>query len=320
MLVITRKKFRESTTSQFLLALAITDTLLLWTGLTRPWLLYVYNIPDPRTYSDALCKLHRFIVYWCGHYVAGVVICMNIERFTVIFFPLIKPRITRKIAWIALLITGLMLFIVDGHFFFTVKVIFEQEDGLIVKYCWDIYQGFYLHVWPWIDFAFYSLLPFIILLIVNTSVIGKLLYSNYIRRKEMNVKPLQNETIQVTSMTIIFFTVSAWHFLTTGPISVFLILQQLWSNKPELSDEDSAYIDFCWAVVYNISYLNNSFNFILYIASSSNFRSEFICMCRWYKTNTQRKEFWSESVKTLNNAKFKFTAVKQQPAKPKELQ
>ena len=314
MLLITRKKFRSSTTSQFLLALAITDTLLLWTGLTRPWLLYVYDIPDPRTYSDLSCKLHRFIVYWSGHYVAGIIICLNIERFTVIFFPLIKPRITRKIAWMALFTTGLMLFIVDGHFFFTVKVVYEHEDGLIVKYCFDVYQGFYLHIWPWIDFAFYSLVPFIVLLIVNTSVICKILHSNYTRRRELNVNLSQSKTIQITSMTIVFFTISAWHFLTTGPISIFLILQHFWSNKEELTAEDSAYIDFCWAIVYNVSYCNNSANFILYITSSSNFRSEFICMLRRDRASKNRKQSRSDSIKSLNNLKGNIIAIRQQPS------
>jgi hypothetical protein len=60
--ILQHPKFRKSSTSFILSALAVVDLEIVYTGLMRQWLIYQFNI-DVRLLSSAGCKLHFFLVY-----------------------------------------------------------------------------------------------------------------------------------------------------------------------------------------------------------------------------------------------------------------
>ena len=60
--VLTRKSMRNSTTTLYLTFLAFSDILVLYTGLLRQWIFYVFEY-DIRIVSEVGCKIHLCLVY-----------------------------------------------------------------------------------------------------------------------------------------------------------------------------------------------------------------------------------------------------------------
>ncbi len=77
------------------------------------------------------------------------------------------------------------------------------------------------------------------------------------------------------NMTIILLAVCAWFFLTTAPKAVFLIAEGVGGlYVVSRTPEDQAWFRLAAAIVSIVAYLNNTFNFVLYIVTSSKFRKE----------------------------------------------
>ncbi len=279
------KSLRNTPTSVLLIVLAVMDTSVLWLGLSRQWIQYTFPIQDIRLVSNVTCKLHTFLVYWSTHYAGWILVCIACERLLIIHFPFwSKNWITKQTVIKSVIILGVLLFFLNFHFFFllNLSVVTDKNSNetKIASVCEENEKGrhFLMYTWPWIDFSFFSLIPFVILFISNFAIIARLIWINSIRRHRLNSQT--NQTSKVSHMTVIQFSVSAWFFLTTLPISLFLLKQQAWEDTQLTSEQRQAKL-LEWAIVVNASYLNNSFNFPLYVLSSYKFRRELtLLFCR----------------------------------------
>ena len=84
-------------------------------------------------------------------------------------------------------------------------------------------------------------------------------------------------------MKVILLAVCTWFFLTTAPRAVFMIAEGVEGIYiASRSPEDQAWFNLCICIVSIVGYLNNSFNCVLYIVTSSKFRKELSLMfsCR----------------------------------------
>ncbi len=271
--VMLRKSLRSSLTSFFLVSLALVDTLMLWTGLLRHYVGHVHAI-FLRDYSNVGCKLHIFLVYWLGQYAAWILVSMTMERFFAIFSPhKAKQYITRTTCAVTIGVVGGLLAILNGHFFWTFY------KGPPHNYCtsYDKFDPFLAGEWTWIDFAFFSFIPFAVLIAANLGIITKIAYSNYVRKHTMKQS---SGGVKMTSMTAILITVSFMFLITTAPISIYLIIEQ--AIIFEATPEKAALNNMWWAIVVNIGYINHSFNFFLYCFSGPRFRRELRAMFARY--------------------------------------
>ena len=243
--------------------------------------MYAYGVEDIRLLSNVTCKLHTFLVYWTSHLASWMLVCITGERFFVVFYPFRAKRLsTKRNALLCLLLLALVLLLINVQFLWTVQL-HDYPDEFSDHVTWacleaDKYHIFALRILPWIDFSLFSLIPFGVLAVANLSIVGKLLRRNYDRRKRLNKSTCHTK---IGNLTFVNFAVSAWFLITTLPISVFLIKQHVWIQNGEMQTERSRTLThFAWAVTANISYLNNSFNFMLYIMTSRRFRTELIAL------------------------------------------
>ena len=267
---------KTTTTSLLFTVLAIMDTVVLWVGLLRQWLMYAYGVEDIRLLSNATCKLHTFLVYWTSHLASWMLVCITGERFFVVFCPFhAKQLSTKRNALLCLLLLAVVLLLINVQFLWTVQLhVFEDKTWACFEV--DKYKFFALRILPWIDFSLFSLIPFAVLAVANLSIVGKLLRRNYVRSKRLNKSTCHTK---IGNLTFVNFAVSAWFLITTLPISVFLMKQHVWIlNGEQPTPRTEALIFFAYAVTANISYLNNSFNFMLYIMTSRRFRTELIAL------------------------------------------
>ena len=149
---------------------------------------------------------------------------MSIERFLAIYFPIRTKTVTsKKKLIITMAVTALAMAALNMHFFWTYK---------IHKYCSSVvkYKLFLTQFWPWINFVFYSLLPFIIQISANTTIILKIVHSNYVRKHSMN---MVDGAIKLTNMTMTLLPVSFVFLMATAPmvvyrfVSYFFVMNQL---------------------------------------------------------------------------------------------
>ena len=154
----------------------------------------------------------RFFIYWNGCCASWTITIMSIERFMAIYFPIKTKTLTsKKKLIIIMVVTALTMAALNLHFFWTYK---------IHKWCSSVtkYKLFLSQYWPWINFVFYSLLPFIIQIFTSISIVLQIIHSNYMRKHSMNIT---EGAIKVASMTITLLSVSFVFLMATGPMVFF---------------------------------------------------------------------------------------------------
>ena len=142
---------------------------------------------------------------------------MSIERFLAIYFPIRTKALTsNKKVMLIMAITGAGLAALNLHFFWTYEIKHERYS----KYCTSVsnYSVFLKSYLPWISLAFYSLIPFLILISSSTAIIVKIIHSNYVRKHNMNTT---EGAIKLTSITLTLLSVSFVLLITTGPVVVY---------------------------------------------------------------------------------------------------
>ncbi|XP_071104710.1 C-C chemokine receptor type 1-like [Haliotis cracherodii] len=279
--VLNRKPMRESTVSIYLTALSVMDILVLYTGLMRQWLRVVIEL-DIRDVSEMSCKIHILLVYFTLDMSVWLLVSVTIERFVSVMFPLtVKRYFTRCKALVNIAVIAVLLLALNSHYLYGLGDVETTTDGATtIEHCvslWNGYEHFEFHVWPWIDLCVYSLIPLIVLIIANISIIQKILTR---RRNARRIHPVVStitseqkryQDKKTSSMTIMLLVLNLVFFLCTTPISVYLIGEPYWLD--DLTPRQEAVLSLVWAITNMLQYTNNSINFLLYCISGSRFRN-----------------------------------------------
>ena len=267
--IMMKKSLRHLTASLFLCVLALLDNLMLFLGLLRLWLHNRYSID--LYYSNFGCKLQMFLAYFTAQECAWVIVCLTMERLICVVMPHKAKHIaTRKNAAILLVVVTIVLTAINAHNFETIESL-ETDNSSSVCNNKPKFDVFYWEVWPWIDFMLLSILPFSIMCISNLTIIVSVAKSKF-----QHLKSQVSTKLKLKGMTVILLLVSLMFIFTTVPLPIFLVMQKFWYEDAFFTDETLAYLDMWWAIVVNISYLNNTCNFFLHILSSRRFRKEVV--------------------------------------------
>lgn len=248
---------------------------------------------DVRTLSQASCKIQLFVLYLSLDTSAWLLAVITIERYIAVCRPtkhrLIKPaRVAFKI--IGLLLSVQVVF--NMHVFWTRGKNWEdpndvnETDSSIIncgytshqsRYFWNVHQS-------WLSMLWYSIFPFLVMLILNIFIIKRL----WKLKKSAKQKKLSNASFgsvsrQANSMTIMLLSITIYFMVIATPVFVFTMFQKssLYAYGRVEADK-LAKLELTDGIVTLLLYLNHSINFFLYCMTGRRFRLElkqmFCCM------------------------------------------
>lgn len=182
--------------SLYLTLLAFVDCLFLVGSALPDWISQIHPQFDLRLLSDAACRL----VYWFGHLTThlstGLVVGVTVERFIAVQYPLIAHKInTITRTRFALVLLMIFYLIIDSPVLILVKHINESVHSVrsclndtLVNYerqdtirC-DLTTKRYRKTWVYVDFAVYTLIPFLIIVTLNSLIIRRLIDAQRFRQ------------------------------------------------------------------------------------------------------------------------------------------
>ena len=261
--IMLRKKFREMSTSVYLLCLAFVDTIcLVSNGMTNKWLMLVSGVSFHDA-SNTGCQIVQYLISLSRSLSAWFVVAVTVERFLAVKFPLKSKRfISRTKAWIVVIVITL------GMSSGNVYIIIMTELNEFSICAWKekyIVDGLAVVVNS-IDLMVYALLPSTVLIACNAYLIWKLTERIRFRAKVAVSATSGNYWDQEKlGMTRMLIAVSATYTILTFPIGVYHLALSAGSSIGSTS-------------LYNISYiletLNHAMNFFLYCVAGSGFRRE----------------------------------------------
>ena len=280
---LSRKSFITSTTI-YLVTLAISDTVVLLCGPLRNWIRFTWE-KDVRYYSDSSCKAQLYFTYLSIHFSSWLLVAITMERVTSVVFPhKVRVACTPRHATVVIFV---ILFILGGLNLIhpIIQGLESARDGIKCAPTTNEYLEFRDEVYVWMDFFISFGLPFLFLVIGNAIIIYRLNKSR-LQQKKMNVPRADGKKSgrDMRSLSILLVALSAIFFLTMTPVNVFAIVYP-YKFEELLKIEDPyeqwysyQYLLFQHAIVNIVGYTNASFNFIMYVLTGTKFRREFLDM------------------------------------------
>ncbi|KAK7497907.1 hypothetical protein BaRGS_00010778 [Batillaria attramentaria] len=274
--VYKRMKWGGSAQPLFLIALAIADLCVLYSGLLPDITYHVFNF-DLRGLHAFPCKTLTWMMYSSAGTSAWLLVAMTTQRAMSVTWP---HRVTFHCSYRKSGITVFLIFVVvwgcQCHQLY--GLIVHDSDVYLDGACGASvnYEDFWDNVWPWVDMSLFSLLPSFMLLVSNVALLRSL------RRSASRFASCGTSTATegrkrvASSMTVTLVIVSFTFLLFTFPINVSIILWHLTGEAIEDDAELTAKMDLAWAVTNILWYANSAVNFFLYCLSGSKFREDFL--------------------------------------------
>lgn len=290
-LVLLRQMTKLSSTALYLMALAVSDTVVLFTGPLRQWLKNTWDY-DVRYQSDGGCKVQVYITYASLHFSSWLLVAVTLERaFSVVLPHKVRIGCTPRNA--ALVIFSIFVFTYGINIFHLVvmgrNAYRGQHDCSPTT---KEYLEFRDNIYQWFDFCIAFAVPFILLFAGNTVIIM------YLRKSRAMQKAMsRGHTIpgrDSRSISVLMVALCVIFFVTMTPSSIFLVyypyrfkqIYELFNTDPYTAWYDYQYLLFQHAIVNLIGYTNASFNFLLYVFSGTKFREQLFAMLRCRKSGT----------------------------------
>ncbi|XP_013405524.1 uncharacterized protein LOC106170276 [Lingula anatina] len=175
-LVLRRPFMRRTWIGFFLRALAVTDTFALWLGLSRH-MIRVYGYFDIREAHAAVCKLHRFTLYFFLDMSTWLLVGLTVGRYISTCHILQSYRLcSTKRARIALAVIVGCVFAKNAHVLVTVDINVDALTGErhCNHYCDSDHHNFWKYIYPWITFCVYAAGPFAVMIVLNILIVRSL--------------------------------------------------------------------------------------------------------------------------------------------------
>jgi hypothetical protein len=168
--IMRRRRMSHLSTCYYMGMLAIADTSVLLLGLSLMWLYLVNRKWSLLLQSTYGCKFLSLLFYTVSDVSVWLVCMMSADRCIAVTRPLHASSIcTVRRARICVSMLVMSILLINIHFIFTHHL--SIENGCTYH---ERYEFFSRHIWPWIDAAVYSALPFILLLTMNLIIVHSL--------------------------------------------------------------------------------------------------------------------------------------------------
>ncbi|ELT99964.1 hypothetical protein CAPTEDRAFT_200530 [Capitella teleta] len=260
--VLSRPNMRKLTSTVLPRCLAISDTL----TLTSYALAICQNYYLTSMGSRQFCKAVIFMEGCFQMTSSYLVICMTIERFLAVTFPLkVISLVTMVTARITAAVTFVVGFILSSPYLY----VMDEMRG----YCtipaakMDIYNR-----WTNFDTAFATHLPVALIFTLNLLVIVQLRRAAVSRRSLSDGSKGDKSDNQAAQITKMLLSVSIVYWLLNTPYAIYLTGRDRFFDMSMLSGYCMAYFVQSFTVVLMVS--NNGVNFFLYFLTGQRFRRE----------------------------------------------
>ena len=262
-LVFNKKSMKQSVTSVYFRMLAISDTMVLYSGAGVGVVLTTSGV-DLRTVSHSTCKFFVALVKTLCYHSCWTLVLISIDRFIGIYFPhKYRQLCTKRRAVIALIILVFIMASFVGGFWGSALMVTNDVCGVGMHHL-----PFFNDVYQWLDLCVLNLLPTVILVSINISIIYKISHSEFGSKEDSNSTNTTAKK-QSYSLTLILLSISFVYILCTIPTSTaFLAIKTF--HGPRKASQILLYIR-CCETLYAA---NHASNFFLYCVHGTTFRRE----------------------------------------------
>ena len=285
LLVWIKGRRRKTSTARFLSALAIADMLVLCTSALEFWIGYVLHV-DIRLSSRFVCKFFYYVAYVGPSISAWILVSVTIERALSVWIPHKITLACRPVtALIVVLFTVFVLSVVYLPFLVGVDVITLMTNTSTWMECNMLSKSVllkYLSTWLYMDLSLFFIIPFLLIILCNTSILSKVVVLANKRKKSLHAqgqKPRGKTKAErmLKTVTVRIVILSVTYCLCTGPISILNIL----IISPRFNTLlDGEHVQYLRIPFHLLMYLNNGINFFLYCFIGSGFRKDLVGIFR----------------------------------------
>lgn len=268
--VLVRHRFRPISTSIFLLALALADTVYLYfSSFTLIWFDSMFSW-SPRLHSDWSCRMIGYIFRSAADISSWLIVAVTIERLLAVCVPFQSKRLCSKPRALTAVITIVAIFLcVNSFTFFTYKV-HDTYNGAQHRLCYinEEHGAITTLIIVLYDDMCYSFVPATIICLSNTAILVRLAKQQRSRAARQDGGSSHGESQRLTVMLI---TISCVFLLSTLPIcmvsSYYAITKYM--KAPGRLNRPLATL-----ILRFLMNCNHAFNFLLYCLSGPPFREE----------------------------------------------
>lgn len=250
--------------------------------------------------SIYICRTYKFLTSYFSHCAVWILCVISLERAAVTKHYVFTQNVfSRKHSYCTLIFIYAILFFLNIHYliFFgsnperlgfpktneTDKQLTIICASNLVRKQPNSYEYFLVYYFSWMDFFINSLIPFLIILIANTSVMYSVC-KTHIGMKQLGIR--QTRSHRDTQLAYILFVSTFLFLLLTFPLRVFSVIE------PYLK-YDAKYLILLDGIMRFLLYLDHGCGFYLYTFTGELFRRElrkFVCHCL---SKFCRRQYWS---------------------------
>ena len=258
--VMTRKSLRSSQFALYTSILAVSDSIIIIQNMLGTC---DYVWPDLQL-SRKTCGFNNFVAYSAGTFSSWCIVQLTMDRCYAVFRPLeYYDQVHRKRAVIGLVISALLIMGFYSH------VIVHNEFKVDTGSCWwldTFITTMFFTVFLWSSTFLFSLVPFAIVITVNSAIIWRIRFKNSSINGSSGSHTTNNGTI-ITLMTVSFCFI-----LFTAPACVNSIIGLVTIDELARSTP--------WENVSVVLFeLNFAINFYIYCLTGTKIRREVINLC-----------------------------------------
>ncbi|XP_076464675.1 uncharacterized protein LOC143296541 [Babylonia areolata] len=262
--------------SVFFSALAVSDLVVLYTGLLRRWVLSLWSL-DFRQLHDVMCRVHMFLVYLSGMMSSWYLVAMTMQRVVSVLWPhRVALLCTRRKSQITVLLMVATTVALNAHILVTYTLSTDGDTSTAqCRYIDNAHLQYYDEfIYPWLDLVFTSFLPSLLLLLGNSALAASLYHSVRQARQMSSRADTTTTTTRkkaASSLTVTLMCVSVTFLCLTLPVCLYLITY----SYLDVSDAYyEAWLELVWVVVSLLWYCNYAINFYLYCLTGTKFRAQ----------------------------------------------
>ncbi|KAL8582223.1 hypothetical protein ACOMHN_036980 [Nucella lapillus] len=275
-------KDHNSSQHAILIALAVSDLTLLYTGTLRHWLYYLFNV-DLRSLHTVTCKLHIWLVYTSGTASAWLLTFVTVQRTLAVKWPLkMRTVFSLKRTWGITIAVVVAAAGVNFHWVVGMKVVNNRCTAT-----WSASYRALTVLWRWVDMCLSSLLPAGCLLVCDVILSSTLYKATLV--PSASVSSVSNVTTAqythsrrktASRTTVMILTLSCTFLLLTLPVCVHLVWEyyaDVFVNKASRLYAQGTLV---FAVTFLLWYTNSAVNFLLYCFTGTKFKKAFLSWIR----------------------------------------
>jgi hypothetical protein len=264
-IVLLRARLRRQTTSIYLAVICVAEMGTCYTGLLRQFLLDAFDL-DIRTINSFTCRTHIYFTYVFLRLAPLLLALVTLQRY---FYVSQRAICSLKSTCIQLICLLLVVCFAELHLFIFYDLTYPDTrprsdhipfECTVDKIHHKNYYKFRSLIYPKLALVAYTIIPLTII------IVGNVLLVRTVRRAS---KRSHSRTQKKRSVTRMLYAVSVLYTVLTSPASIFLaIAPTSYQLAPAFRLQ--------WTLLRLLFYLCHSVNFILFCASGTFFRQEFV--------------------------------------------